>query len=109
MGVSKGKKANADNVNSMLQLVMKSGKVVLGYKQCLRALREGNAKLVLFSSNCPALRRSEIEYYSLLAKVGVHPYKGDNNEMGSACGKLFRVSCMAVTDTGDSDIVKSFE
>jgi len=31
-------------------------------------------KLILISSNCPPLRRSEIEYYAMLAKVGVHHY-----------------------------------
>ena len=33
----------------------------------------------------------------------------DNNELGTACGKLFRVSCLAVTDPGDSDIIRSVE
>ena len=27
------------------------------------------AKLVILSSNCPPLRKSEIEYYAMLAKV----------------------------------------
>ena len=34
------------------------------------------AKLVLISSNCPPLRKSEIEYYAMLAKTGVHHYTG---------------------------------
>lgn len=34
------------------------------------------AKLVIISSNCPALRKSEIEYYAMLAKTGVHHYHG---------------------------------
>ena len=34
------------------------------------------AKLVLISSNCPPLRKSEIEYYAMLAKTGVHHYAG---------------------------------
>ena len=35
-------------------------------------------------------RKSEIEYYAMLAKTGVHHYSGDNNELGTACGKYFR-------------------
>ena len=35
--------------------------------------------------------RSEIEYYAMLAKTGVHHYAGNNNELGTACGKYFRV------------------
>ena len=34
------------------------------------------AKLILISSNCPPLRKSEIEYYAMLAKTAVHHYSG---------------------------------
>lgn len=67
------------------------------------------AKLVILSNNFPSLRRSEIEYYAMLAKCGVHHYSGNNNDLGAACGKMFRIGCMAVIDPGDSDIIKSFE
>lgn len=33
-------------------------------------------KLVLIANNCPPLRKSEIEYYAMLAKVGVHHFNG---------------------------------
>lgn len=33
-------------------------------------------KLIIISNNCPPLRKSEIEYYAMLAKVGVHHYNG---------------------------------
>jgi hypothetical protein len=35
--------------------------------------------------------------------------KTDNVDLGTACGKLFRVSCLAITDAGDSDILKTTE
>uniref|UniRef100_A0A670ZH28 Large ribosomal subunit protein eL30 n=1 Tax=Pseudonaja textilis TaxID=8673 RepID=A0A670ZH28_PSETE len=35
------------SINSRLQLVMKSGQYVLGYKQTLKMIRQGKAKLVL--------------------------------------------------------------
>ena len=41
------KKSNADSINSRLALVMKSGKVTLGFKSTLKALRSGKAKLVI--------------------------------------------------------------
>jgi large subunit ribosomal protein L30e len=64
------------------------------------------AWLVLISDNCPPLKKSEIEYYAMLSKTGVHHYTGNNVDLGTACGKYFRVSCLAITDPGDSDIVK---
>ncbi len=103
---------------------------------------EFTAKLVIIANNCPALKKSEIEYYAMLSKTGVHQYAGskypfffpksfflkkcfgnsfmnisssssshtqnkDNIDLGTACGKFFRVSVMSITDPGDSDIIRS--
>uniref|UniRef100_A0A8C7ER65 Large ribosomal subunit protein eL30 n=1 Tax=Neovison vison TaxID=452646 RepID=A0A8C7ER65_NEOVI len=65
-------KKSWESTNSRLQLVMKSVKYVLGYKQTLKMIRHGKAKLVILTNNCPALRKSEIEYYAMSAKTGVH-------------------------------------
>ena len=51
------KKTTGENINSKLSLVMKSGKYVLGYKSTLRALRSGEAKLIILSNNCPTIRK----------------------------------------------------
>jgi len=45
---------------------MKSGKVTLGYKSTLKSLRSGKAKLVIIAGNTPPLRKSELEYYSMV-------------------------------------------
>ena len=113
-------------------IVMKSGKVTLGYKSTLKCLRSGKAKLVIIAGNTPPLRKSELEYYSMLSKTNVHHFAGNNVssqtsqcvpreeasrrlwraltdslqiELGTACGKLYRCSTMAVLDAGDSDIL----
>merc|ERR1712115_565584 len=96
-----------ESINSRLQLVLKSGKVALGYKETLKALRTNKAKLVILSANTPPLRKSEIEYYAMLAKTGVHHYTGTNNDLGTACGKFFRVCTLSITDPGDSDIIRT--
>merc|ERR1712220_11381 len=100
------KKSN-ESINSRLALVMKSGKCLLGYKQTLDSIRLGKAKLVIIANNTPPLRKSEIEYYAMLAKTGVHHYVGNNIELGTACGKYFRVCTLSITDPGDSDIIRS--
>ena len=101
----KKSKKQVESINSRLQLVMRSGKALLGYKETIKSLRNHTGKLVIISNNCPPLRKSEIEYYAMLSKVGVHHYTGTGSDLGTACGKYFNVSVMAVTDAGDSDIV----
>jgi len=106
VNVKKQKKAQ-ESINSRLSLVMKSGKFTLGYKSVLKSLRSGKSKLVIISSNTPPIRKSEIEYYAMLAKTGVHHYGGNNIDLGTACGKYFRVSALSITDPGDSDIIRT--
>ncbi|EJW88068.1 ribosomal protein rpl30 [Wuchereria bancrofti] len=88
----KKQKKSTENINARLAMVMKSGKYCLGYKQTLKNI---------------AGWKSEIEYYAMLAKTGVHHYNGNNIELGTACGKLFRVCTLSITDAGDSDIIRS--
>lgn len=126
MVAQKKQKKAIENVNSRLALVMKSGKYCLGYKQTLKVkftfifccfirvnvgllqtLRQGKAKLIIVANNTPPLRKSEIEYYAMLAKTGVYHYTGNNVELGTACGKYFRVCAMSITDPGDSDIIRT--
>ncbi|KAL6249813.1 60S ribosomal protein L30 [Rhinocladiella similis] len=77
MAPKKAKKTS-DSINSRLALVMKSGKVTLGYKSTLKCLRSGKAKLVIIAGNTPPLRKSELEYYSMLSKTNVHHFAGNN-------------------------------
>ncbi|KAG0095597.1 60S ribosomal protein L30 [Podila epicladia] len=107
--INKKKVKSGEGINSRLALVMKSGKYQLGYKSTLKTLRQGKSKLVIISGNCPPLRKSEIEYYAMLSKTGVHHYTGTNVELGTACGKYFRVGVLSITDAGDSDIIKQQE
>ncbi|KAH0553073.1 hypothetical protein GP486_006734 [Trichoglossum hirsutum] len=61
MAPAKKAKKTADSINSRLALVMKSGKVTLGYKSTLKTLRSGKAKLIIIAGNTPPLRKSELE------------------------------------------------
>ena len=45
----------------------------------------------------------------MLAKTRVHHYAGNNADLGTACGKYYRVSCMCITDAGDSDLIEATE
>lgn len=76
MAPAQKSKKQVETINSKLSLVMKSGKVTLGYKSTLKSLRNGKSKLVILCGNCPPLRKSEIEYYAMLSKTGVHQYSG---------------------------------
>ena len=87
-------KKTQENMNQKLALVIKSGKyrlgtiwnphnnLVIGYKSAIKALRQGQSKLILIANNCPAIRRTELEYYAMLSKSQVHHFDGNNVELG---------------------------
>lgn len=49
-----------DNLNARLSLVVKSGKISLGHRTTVKALRKSQAKLVLIAKNCPPVRCSSV-------------------------------------------------
>lgn len=79
---------------------------MLGSKHTLKMIRQGKVKLVILANNSPALKRSEIECYAMLAKSGVHHYSG-NTELGTVCGESYCICALALVDLGDSDIIRS--
>ncbi|KAI0522020.1 50S ribosomal protein L30e-like protein [Xylaria bambusicola] len=103
--MAKKSRKDANSINSKLALVVKSGKITLGYKSSLKSLRSGKAKLVIIAGNTPPLRKSELEYYSMLSKTPVHHFEGTSIELGTSLGKLYSCSTMAILDAGDSDIL----
>ncbi|XP_054434609.1 60S ribosomal protein L30-like [Pteronotus mesoamericanus] len=107
MVVAKKTKKSLESINSRLQLVMKSAKYALGYKQAQKMIRQGKARLVILAHNCPASRKSETVCYATLAKTGVHHYCDNDTELGTACAKHHRVGSLAPIDPGDSDIIRS--
>ncbi|KAF7811245.1 60S ribosomal protein L30 [Senna tora] len=114
MVAAKKTKKTHESINNRLALVMKSGKYTLGYKTVLKSLRSSKGKLIIIANNCPPLRKSEIEYYAMLAKVFIKHLLTkcsllniDNVDLGTACGKYFRVCCLSIVDPGDSDIIKT--
>ncbi|CAO1597388.1 MAG: hypothetical protein LQ349_005628 [Xanthoria aureola] len=82
---TKKAKKTADNINSRLALVMKSGKVTLGYKSTLKSLRSGKAKLVIIAGNTPPLRKSELEYYSMYDSPIYSASPGSTASSASLC------------------------
>ena len=100
----KKSKSKVDTINSKIQLVMRSGKYVLGGAQTLTTLRQGRSKLVVIANNCPPIKKAELEYYAMLSKTPVHHYAGNNLDLGTACGKHFRSCVLSITDVGDSDL-----
>ena len=97
-----------ESINSQITLMMKSGQATIGAKQVLKKLRTNQLKGILYSSNLPILKKKQIQYYSRRAGVAIREFQGNNTDLGTACGKLFRVGIIGVISPGDSQIMTYF-
>ena len=103
-----GKIANVtENLQQKLNLCIKSGKHKVGYKLAQKQLRAGTSKLMVIANNCPAIRKTELEYLAILGGSKVLHWDGNNVELGTAVGRLHRVCVLTIQDAGDSDILTS--
>jgi len=93
------------DVNKAIGQAVDTGKVILGTDKSLNAIKLGQAKLVIVSSNCPSGVLADIKRYGELANIPVHIFGKNSAELGVACGKPFLVSVLAVLEPGDSNIL----
>ena len=85
--MGKKSKTKIDTINTKIQMVMKTGKYVLGCSQTLNTLRQGRSKLIIIANNCKPIQKAELEYYAMLSKTPVHHYSGNNLDLGTeTCG-----------------------
>ena len=87
------------DINKVLRSVISTGKVIIGTKQTINAVKDGKVQVVVISSNCPEKTLDEIK------GVPIVKYPESRVEMGVACGKPFPITVMAVEEPGDSDIL----
>ncbi|MGQ9788546.1 MAG: 50S ribosomal protein L30e, partial [Candidatus Hadarchaeaceae archaeon] len=81
-----------------------NGKVIIGTNRSLKALKRGQARLIIAASNCSPEALQDARHYSRLSGVELRIYEGDNVSLGLACGKPFSVDMLAILDLGNPNI-----
>ena len=54
----------------------------------MKMLRNGQSKLVIISNNCPAIRKTQLEYMAILGGSKVLHFDGNNVELGKLMPSL---------------------
>jgi len=75
---------------------LKKGKLLLGTKSALKAIRKSAIQKVYLASNCPAYIAEDIEHYCKLDGVEVETLKIACDELGTLCKKPFLVSVVSI-------------
>ncbi|MFC2162931.1 ribosomal L7Ae/L30e/S12e/Gadd45 family protein [Candidatus Altiarchaeota archaeon] len=71
---------------------IKQDKAVIGYQKTIKQLFSSKPKTIVLASDCPQDKRESIKYYSRLSDVAVQEISENSLELGSFCGKPFKVS-----------------
>jgi len=87
------------DISKVLRSTLSTGKVLIGTKQTLDAVKNGKAQVVVVSSNCPVKTLNEFK------GVPVIKHAGSGVDLGVACGKPFSINALAVIEPGESEIL----
>jgi large subunit ribosomal protein L30e len=95
------------DIEKELARAMQTGRVVLGTDRSLKAVKRGEAKLVILASNCPEDVADDFKHYSEISELKVIHLDKNSRELGIICGVPFTVNVLAVIDPGDSAILSA--
>lgn len=95
------------DIEKTLKNTVKKGKVKVGTKQTKQCIKDGSAKLVVVSKNCPY--STEINTLADKKNIPVYTSSSDSIGLGYTCGKTFAVSAFAVLEDGGSNILSALK
>lgn len=85
-----------------LKTAATTGDVRFGLAETKKTIKKGEAKLVVIANNCP-----EKDVMTSGSNPKVLVFEGTNVELGSACGKPFPISALAIVNPGESNILSA--
>ena len=95
---------DAKTVASVVKAAMKSGKVVLGQRASLRALK--SSKVVVVSSALSEGELAAAEEACKAAEVPLVLFNDSAVSLGVAAGRAFPVKMLSIKSAGDADLSK---
>jgi len=77
-----------------LRKSLKERTITFGTEKTIKMLRNGSAKKVFVSSNCPEETAETITYYTKLNSIDIVKLKLPSDEIGLTCKKPFSISVL---------------
>jgi ribosomal protein L7Ae-like RNA K-turn-binding protein len=90
--------SNEQKIASLLGLAQKAGKVVSGELAVEKAVKSGQAKLLIMATDCSAATKKNYRDMTTYYKVEIHELYS-KEELGRCIGRMYRAT-VAVTDAG---------
>ncbi|VVB85710.1 50S ribosomal protein L30e [uncultured archaeon] len=87
------------DMSKVLRSTISTGKVLIGARQTIDAVKNGKAQVVVVASNCMEQTLNELK------GVPVIKYPGTGVDLGAACGKPYAITTLVVLEPGESGIL----
>ncbi len=81
-----------------------TGNVILGFKEVFRIMRTGKPKLILVASN-PSNEIKNLSDEAKINGINIYHLKHNSIDLGTACGRRYPVSIVAIMKPGESEIL----
>ncbi|EHP69540.1 MAG: 50S ribosomal protein L30e [Metallosphaera yellowstonensis] len=91
---------------SEIKVLLKTGRVILGSKRSVKALKAGKLRGIILASTVRSDIREDVKRYAALAGIPVVEYRGSGWELGTLAGRPFLISTIGVEDPGESKILE---
>jgi len=94
-------------IGQELQVVSRTGKYVLGYRESLLAALNRRAKLLIVAKNCPETFAKEAKIVSNISGTPLLLTEYTREDLAGSLRKPFAASIMAILDPGSSNILEA--
>lgn len=101
-----GQAAEIKDLKRHFEVIARTGKMILGFRQSYLSVLNRRAKLIVLSGNCP--RKIEREMVVACKMTGTPYIKVDISsvELGYMVGKPFSAAVISILDPGSSNILE---
>ncbi len=89
-----------------LKVLLKTGKVIMGSRKCIKMLKNGKLKMVIIASTLRSDIKEDFIYFAKSSGIPFYEYGGSGWDLGTLSGKPFMVSVIGVEDEGSSKILE---
>ncbi len=81
-----------------IKSALEEGRVVIGTRTVMKALKSGKVKNVLYASNCPDEMVKDLDHYAKASVIKIEEFKGNSAKLGQTCGKPFTILLVGISD-----------
>jgi len=89
-------------LQTVMRKVLKTGKCVIGLKEVLNSIK--GSLLIVYSSSLETFPRTRLLESAESQKVPTLYYEGNSMALGRSCGRLHRISVVAIKSPGDANL-----